>query len=205
MSLNKYRPMADKWVKKWGGSLIEVHPNTYTWTAFLLAVLAGYFYYLSMPILLILVSLATAMSAFFDALDGAVARIAKIASKRGDLLDHVLDRYADIFILGGITFSAYCRPWLGFLGILGVLLTSYMGTQAQALGGKRDYEGILGRANRLAILVVVPLLYLFFSYAGIAITSPYSTNVIELAVVYFAVAGNLTAIQRALGTWKSLK
>lgn len=203
MGLDKYRPLVDKWVKKWGSSLIELHPNTYTWIAFLLAVLAGYSYYVSVPILLIVASITTALSSIFDALDGTVARLAKVASKRGDLLDHVLDRYADIFILGGITFSAYCRPWIGFLGILGVLLTSYMGTQAQALAGKRDYKGILGRANRLIILILVPLVHFILVYMGVSM--PYNTNVLELAMVFFAVAGNFTAVQRAIGTWKSLK
>ena len=52
-------------------------------------------------------------SSLFDALDGKVARITDSSSARGDLLDHVFDRYSDIFILGGITFSPYCPMEVG--------------------------------------------------------------------------------------------
>ena len=36
----------------------------------------------------------------------------------------------------------------------GVLMSSYLGTQAQAVGLKRNYGGILGRADRLVLLMV---------------------------------------------------
>ena len=44
-----------------------------------------------------------AFNALFDALDGCLARSSKSESKQGDLIDHVCDRYSDIFIFGGIT------------------------------------------------------------------------------------------------------
>src|SRR2546427_13050446 len=76
------------------------------------------------------------------------------ASVRGDSLDHVLDRYADVFMLGGIAFNAtYCRLGVGTLALLGVLLTSYMGTQEQSVGPGRAYGGVLGRADWLRHLL----------------------------------------------------
>ena len=42
------------------------------------------------------------LTAVFDALDGIVARMRDLSSKRGDLVDHTLDRVADIIIVGGI-------------------------------------------------------------------------------------------------------
>ena len=64
------------------------------------------------------------LNALLDALDGKVAKATGWASVRGDFLDRVLDRCADVFILGGIAFSAYCPPALGFLAMLGMLPTS---------------------------------------------------------------------------------
>src|SRR2546430_14514327 len=56
-------------------------------------------------------------------------------------------------MLGGVAFNAmYCHLEVGMLALLGVLLTSYMGTQAQAVGQGRAYGGILGRADRLVLL-----------------------------------------------------
>ena len=94
----------------------------------------------------------------FDAIDGKVAKLTNRATARGDFLDHALDRYADVFMVGALALSSWCRPGIGLLAIVGVFLTSYMGTQAQAIGHKRDYSGFLGRADRLALLIVFPVI-----------------------------------------------
>ncbi|MDD1655857.1 MAG: CDP-alcohol phosphatidyltransferase family protein, partial [Methanomicrobiales archaeon] len=101
-----------------------------------------------------------ALNALLDAVDGALAREMKLAGLRGDFLDHVLDRYADIFIITGI-FAGGLAPWqIGIFGLTGVLMSSYMGTQAQAVGIGRYYGGTLGRADRLLLIMVAGLLTL---------------------------------------------
>ena len=71
--------------------------------------------------------IAVALNAFCDAMDGAVAREMKIQSRRGDFLDHAVDRYADIFIITGI-FAGGLVPWqIGVLALTGVLMSSYLG------------------------------------------------------------------------------
>jgi archaetidylinositol phosphate synthase len=130
----------------------------------------------------------------FDAIDGKVAKLTNKASARGDFLDHALDRYADVFMVGALAVSSWCRPPIGLLAIIGVLLTSYMGTQAQAIGHKRDYSGLLGRADRLVLLLVFPIIQhvvLRFPFQ-----LPWDITIIELVLVYFAVVGNITAVQR---------
>ena len=64
------------------------------------------------------------------------------------MLDHVFDRYSDIFIVLGMAFSIYGNVYLGLFAIIGILHTSYMGTQSQALGLKRNYSGIAEEYNR---------------------------------------------------------
>ena len=202
MSLDDYRPIAEKYLNPYAKRMVNVNPATLSWLSFLFAVAVGYLYFTGILWLLVLVVIFTITSSVLDALDGMVARVSKKASKRGDLLDHVLDRYSDLFILGGIMLSPYCNNLIGFFAILGVLLTSYMGTQSQAIGGKRNYKGVLGRANRLAILTFLPLAYLVLALLNIQL--PY-LNLIGWTMVYFAIAGNYTAIRRAYATWKSLK
>ena len=143
------------------------------------------------------------LNGFFDAIDGKVAKLTNKTSKRGDFLDHAIDRYADVFIVGGLALSAWCTyPMIGLLAVVGMLLTSYMGTQAQAIGYKRDYSGLLGRADRLVLMMVAPIVQHIFLIYNIQL--PY-LNLLSWVLVYFAVMGNLTAIQRFYSTLKWFK
>ncbi len=149
----------------------------------------------------------------FDVLDGEVARRTGRASRRGDFLDHVLDRYADVALLLGIAVSGYAYPLLALLALVSLLLTSYMGTQAQAVGVGRMYRGLLSRADRLVILAVATFLvfdlslpwpwaptapFARFHLGGIAFT------ILDLALVYFVIAGQWTALSRARAIYREL-
>jgi len=191
-----------------------------TWLAFVFAVLAGLTFVATnflggySTYALFLAASLIFLNAIFDALDGKVARLSKRESKRGDFLDHVLDRYADFFIIGGMTISPFCDPWIGVLAILGVIFASYMGTQAQAVGIKRDYGGLLGRSDRLVLLIFLPLVQMFLEMVKLVGPSHHfpvtvsgvtvQLSVIELMMIWFAIAGNTTAIQRAWATWNEL-
>jgi len=187
-----------------------VHPDIISFTALGLAVLAGvgiYFSYDHWQLLLPLSAFLVIISGLFDGLDGKVARLAGKANKRGDFLDHVLDRYADVLMIGAVAVSAWCSPYLGMMAIIGVLLTSYMGTQAQAVGVKRMYGGLLGRADRIVLSFIIPLVQLvmmLLGYREIGILG-FEVNAFEVMMLWFAVVGNLTAVQRAAIIWKGLK
>lgn len=191
-------------------ALRNVHPDIISFTALILAAVAGVMLYLSYDhwlILLPLSAITVLVSGFFDGLDGKVARLAGKAGRRGDFLDHVLDRYADIFMIGGVAVSAWCSPYLGLMAIVGVLLTSYMGTQAQAVGAKRMYAGLLGRADRIVLSFLIPLVQLVMMLLGYREVDifGFQINAFEVMMLWFAVVGNLTAVQRAAITWKGLK
>ena len=172
---------------------MRFHPNTITLISFGLASLAGLAYYFD---LLLLSFLFLFLSALMDAVDGKVARTKGIASRRGDFLDHALDRYSDTAILLGIMFSHYATLWIGVLALTGVYLTSYLGTQAQAVGLKRIYGGILGRADRLVILIILPIVQFFWW--------GYYFSVTDWVMILFAVLGYTTSIQRFISAWKML-
>ncbi len=207
MVLNRYRKQADRVLIPLSRPFMSINPDTLTWTAFFSAIIAGFFFFVSGSngLYLILAGIFVLLNAFFDAMDGKIAKLTGIASKRGDFLDHVLDRYADAFMLGGITFSLYCREWIGILAMLGVIFASYMGTQAHAVTGKRDYGGMLGRADRLVLLIIFPFIQFFSNLAGInLVIYGFRTNFLELMMIWFASAGHITAIQRACKAWKWL-
>ncbi len=205
MVLNRYRSSADRLLVPVASRLGSVNPNTISWMSLIAAAGAGLAFYVggTWPLLAALVLII--VSAYFDALDGKVAKMFGKASPRGDFVDHVFDRYADVFLLGGVAFdAAYCRLWIGALAIIGVLLTSYMGTQAQAVGQGRRYAGLLGRADRLVLLALGGLLQLLAAPYGNVLwgIGALSFGPLEWIMVLFAVLGNATAIQRAVGIWR---
>ncbi len=196
MVLNEYRGRVDPLLTKIARPFTRFHPNTLTYLSLLFAILGGFLYYLDF---LIFSFLSIFLSAIFDALDGKVARIRKLSSKRGDFLDHLFDRYADAAIIIGIGLSRYSSPQIAIFALTGVFLTSYVGTQAQAVGLERLYAGFLGRAERMIILTILPLLQYFVSIKIIYFT------VTEWVLLIFAVLGILNSIYRAVVVWKKLK
>jgi archaetidylinositol phosphate synthase len=149
----------------------------------------------------------------FDVIDGEVARRTGRASARGDLLDHVFDRYGDIALVLGIAASGFADPLLALLALVTLLLVSYMGTQAQAVGQGRLYRGLLSRADRLLLLTAATFLEFDLSLPWPwAPSAPWSRfhvagltfTVIDLAFLYFVVAGQITAFGRARETYRAL-
>jgi len=203
--LDRYRKAADWFLVPVASRMLHVNPNVVSWIAFLAAVGAGISFFLGGAGFLGLALVLILVNSYLDALDGKIAKMAGKASVRGDFLDHVLDRYADVFMLGGIAFNAmYCRLEIGTLALLGVLLTSYMGTQAQAVGQGRAYGGVLGRADRLVLLFLGGLIQLIVAPSG-GVTfgvGALSFGPLEWFMVLFAVLGNATAVQRAVKTWR---
>lgn len=182
-----------------------VNPNVLTWISVVFAFIAGLFFYFSSPnfellnYFLFAAALFVFLNGFFDAIDGKVAKLTHKISKRGDFLDHALDRYADVFIVGGLALSSWCRwPSIGLLAIVGMLLTSYMGTQSQAIGHKREYSGLLGRADRLVLLMIAPLVQHILLHYDLQIL--WGFYLLEWVLIYFAVVGNITAVQRFYST-----
>ena len=193
----------------------NVNPNIISWIGLLIALASGAVLAFSYDfhIFLIIGAILVIVSGYFDSLDGKVAKMFGKCTKKGDYLDHVFDRYADVFMIGGIAVSGWCNPYLGLVAIIGTLLTSYMGTQAQAVGAPRLYAGLLGRADRVVLSTLFPILqYIFLfvadgDFAEFDVTimeHAFSISWLEIMLLWFAIVGNLTAIQRAIITWKNM-
>jgi archaetidylinositol phosphate synthase len=203
--LDSYRGEADRILSPAAKRLSKINPNHLSVASLVFALLAGVFFATEPLHFLLIAAVLVALNGLFDALDGKVARLSAKESKRGDFVDHVIDRYADVFILAGIAIGSYCSVFVGLFAIVGVILSSYMGTQAQALGLRREYRGILGRADRLALLIVIPILqYVFDFMNGELSRDLFGYSIIGWMMIYFGIAGNITAVQRAHMIWKSL-
>ncbi len=170
---------------------IKVSPDVISITAFVFALIALLLYIENM---LLPAAIAVLLNGFFDGMDGSVARAQGKASKKGDMLDHVLDRYADSVILLGVAFN--CNFYLAFIAMVTVLIISYLGVEAQALSGKRDYGGLLGRADRVILLTIFSIIQPAFVIA--------SLTPLDILMIYFIIAGTVTVIQRSRRLWRDL-
>jgi len=216
MVLEGYRARVAPYVARLARPFLGWSPNRLTGLALALAVaaaaLAGLVHWTT-PLLFLPVAVLIFFSGLFDVLDGAVARTTGRTSARGDFLDHVADRYADLAIVLGIAVSGFANPVLALLALASLLLTSYMGTQAQAVGVGRSYGGLLTRADRLVVLALATFLefdwslpwpwapsepWARFHLAGIEFT------VIDVAFLYFVIAGQWTALARAVRTYRAI-
>ena len=200
MTLDGLRPVAERILEPFveAADRLGLTPDGVSLLAFGFAALSGVAYTLAgvevagigdTSVLYLVGALFVLGNGWMDLLDGALARRQGTDSMAGDLLDHVLDRYADIVIITGLAAGTEAYL-LGLLAVTGVLMTSYLGTQAQAVGLDRVYGGLVGRADRLAIIGVVT-----------AVAAVYTAPIGGLTLaawllVFLAAVGHLTALQR---------
>ncbi|MDD2613336.1 MAG: CDP-alcohol phosphatidyltransferase family protein [Methanosarcina sp.] len=203
MTFNTLRPFASKVIEPLADFFVKykVSPDTVSIASLICAFFAGLSFYYSTASreLILLAGILVILNSIFDALDGLIARKSNRATPRGDFLDHVIDRYSDVFIICSIFFAGYV-PWqIGVAAIVGVLLTSYLGTQAQALSLGRYYGGIMGRADRLVVIILAAL-------GNFASPTPIAGfSILGWAVILIAVTSHITAIQRINYIWKRLE
>ncbi|MFC4541977.1 CDP-alcohol phosphatidyltransferase family protein [Halosolutus amylolyticus] len=202
MTLDKFRPYVSRFLDPFvkGFDRVGMTPDSVSLLAFGMAVLAAVAFLLggrAAPVWYVVAATLVFLNGWLDIVDGALAREQEVASAGGDLLDHVLDRYADIVVIGGL--AAGIEDYLlGFLAVTGVVMTSYLGTQAQAVGLDRVYGGLVGRADRLAIIGIVGFLAypVGGEYGGLTL--------VGWLLVFLAVVGHLTALQRFAYAWAAL-
>lgn len=179
---------------------IGATPNQVSVLSFAVAIAASAAFFVATTPTYIAGALLVALSGLLDGVDGQLARRTGTESAAGDMLDHTLDRYADLAFVVGI--AGGLDSWLlGLFAVTGVFLTSYMGTQAQAVGAGRDYGGLLGRADRMALIVIVGFAHPFVPPV-VAFGDAYTA--LGWLLVFFGVVGNITALQRFWASWKEL-
>jgi len=138
----------------------RVTPNQMTWAAFGIALLSFVSFVLGHNII---AGLLVQLSSIVDGIDGSLARLKGMTSEFGGFLDSVLDRYADILIVLGLTLwslshETYSGIWLaGFLAITGIICVSYtrarIGPNHQHLFD-RGFKSLASRDIRLFLIML---------------------------------------------------
>lgn len=217
MALEKLRNIWERTLTPIVQSLSWMSPATITWLALPIGILGGLSVYLApmddfgASMLLgggLLITLAMAL----DGLDGPVARATGKVTRWGDYLDHTFDRLLDAVWIVCISASVFVNDIvLGLAAAWFTLLGSYMGTQAQAVAGTRNYRGF-SRADRTILSIVAIFLtgilvyldeYSWGSFPGIF--DHIEINPLSIVVFISALGGIWTFLVRFAQASKQIK
>jgi len=138
----------------------KLTPNQMTWIAFGIALLSFVSFTLGHNII---AGILVQLSSIADGVDGGLARLKKMTSEFGGFLDSMLDRYADILIVLGLTLwslshETYPGIWLaGLLAVSGTICISY--TRARIGSNHRHLfdRGLKSLASRDVRLLLIML------------------------------------------------
>jgi CDP-L-myo-inositol myo-inositolphosphotransferase len=141
----------------------RITPNQISLFSFLCSLLAASLFAVGGYLALALGGVLAQLASIIDGCDGEVARLKFQSSQYGGWFDAVLDRYADAFLLFGLTWHAYADRTdnlvllIGFLAIIGSFVLSYTADKFDGL--MRDQVGN-GKGVRLGRDVRVFLIFL---------------------------------------------
>jgi phosphatidylglycerophosphate synthase len=102
--------------------------------------------------LLIIAPVFCYLRLWFNMLDGMVAVAAGKASARGEIVNDLPDRISDVIIFVGVAQSDLMNPLIGYWTAILSLLTAYVGLFGQAIGGRREFGGIMSKPWRMVAL-----------------------------------------------------
>jgi len=154
----------------------------------------------------------------FDMLDGQVARLGKMSSSFGALLDSVLDRYSELFMFLGICYYLISHHYFmsslfAFIGLIGSMMVSYTRARAEGLGIECK-GGLMQRPERIVLIGVSALLcgiiaqYIGGDYKlyvkGIRYHVFETMSIFTLPITVLAVLTNITAYRRLMDAKRAL-
>jgi phosphatidylglycerophosphate synthase len=132
----------------------NVHPDAISYSSIAVSALAAACFWRSsgQPWLLIVGPLLCYARLWLNMLDGMVALAANKASLRGEILNDLPDRISDVLIFAGVAHSGLCAAASGYWAAILALLTAYVGTLGQAVGGTRQFGGVMSKPWRMVTL-----------------------------------------------------
>jgi phosphatidylglycerophosphate synthase len=139
---------------------VGIHPDLISYLSILAASIAAICFRLSggNRWLLIVATLFCFLRLWFNMLDGMVAVAANKASRRGEILNDLPDRISDVIIFVGVAHSMWMHTPLGYWAAIFAVLTAYVGLFGQALGGQREFGGMMSKPWRMVALSIGALL-----------------------------------------------
>ncbi len=157
---NKFDPIFDKVGR--GFASLGFGPSFWTWIGLILSIISAIMFSLHSPAIGVdwyaatfLGALFLIIAGFFDAVDGAVARVTKKSSPLGDYLDSVIDKVSETIVFVGILIGNFTNPVLVLVALSLSLLVSYTRAKGEGLGVDLKGKGIAERAERILIIAIL--------------------------------------------------
>ena len=165
-------------------------PNSVTSIGFLVTLVASLFYSSGLGTVWFVwgAVLALLIGAYFDAIDGAMARRYHQISKMGGILDSVLDRIGEIALYIGLFAGGLVPGWLSLWALSASLMVSYVRARVDVEGVKLKGVGLAERPERLLILMIA------------TIFAAFNTLSLELGVGMVALLSTVTIVERLYRT-----
>jgi CDP-diacylglycerol--glycerol-3-phosphate 3-phosphatidyltransferase/archaetidylinositol phosphate synthase len=160
----------------------RLSPHAFTILSVLVAVVSGYQYSVGKAVE---GSLFLILSGFVDMLDGGVARATGRVTRFGAVFDHVLDRYAEFFMVFGMIYGGLVSWIVGLFALFGMLMASFTRAKAESVGGLKSCTvGIAERQEKFLILI------------GGSLLSYYLPIALEYSVLLVGILSHITVVQR---------
>ena len=133
---------------------LGIPPDAISYLSIVAALTAALFFWKSgrNTWLLIIAPLFCYLRLWFNMLDGMVAAAAGKASTRGEIVNDLPDRISDVIIFVGVAHSGLMNPLIGYWTAIFSLFTAYVGLFGQAIGGRREFSGIMSKPWRMVAL-----------------------------------------------------
>lgn len=177
--------------------VMGIHPDILSYLAVFVTLGTGFCFYFSSerPSLLILAIILIFLRMILNALDGMIATARGNLRLKGEIINALPDRYSDIFMMLGITFSQTCNTKIGAIATVLVLLVSYTGMLGKAIGMEWQHQGPLGKVERFTFILIAAFLQFIFSKKGI---TP-SPTVFDWLMIWFIVGSQISVLMRVRG------
>jgi archaetidylinositol phosphate synthase len=165
-------------------------PNSVTAVGFLLTLVASVLYSSGLGTVWLISGaiLALLVGAYFDAVDGALARRYHQISKMGGILDSVLDRLGEIALYAGLFVGGLVPGWLSLWALSASLMVSYVRARVDVEGVKLKGVGLAERPERLLILMIA------------TIFAAFNSSSLESGVGLVALLSTVTIVERLYRT-----
>ncbi len=135
---------------------LGIHPNLVSYASIVASAAAGLCFWQAgaVPGLLIVAVGFCYLRLWLNMLDGMVALASGKASRTGEIVNELPDRFSDVIIFVGAGHSGLCDPIGGYWAAICALLVAYVGTLGQAVGVQREFSGLMSKPWRMVTLHV---------------------------------------------------